>query len=127
MPFRPPPGHADPDSRFDPYRERAGALTNQGEPFGVVYLRFGTCRWQLGGHLWWRRWSEPHEQVTGYLALNHGGFDDFVDDADIVVDELGDWDRGVFPYRGLLLTVEWLDGEVSRRARSETFGLDASH
>jgi hypothetical protein len=127
MPFRPPPGHADPDPRFDPYRERAGALADQGEPFGVIYLRFDTCWWQLGGHLWWRRWSEPREQVTGYLALNYGGFDDFVEDADTVVEELGNWDRGVFPYRGLLLTVEWLDDEGSRRARSATFGLDASH
>ncbi|GAA4609765.1 hypothetical protein GCM10023107_93310 [Actinoplanes octamycinicus] len=126
MPFRPPPGHADPDPRFDPYRERAGVLADQGEPFGVLYLRFDTSWRQLGGHLWWRRWSEPREHVTGYLALNDGGFDDFVEDADTVAEELEYWDRGRFPYRGLLLTVEWLDDEGSRRARSDAFGLDAS-
>ncbi|BCJ39605.1 hypothetical protein GCM10010168_79400 [Actinoplanes ianthinogenes] len=127
MPFRPPPGHADPDPRFDPYRERAGVLANRGEPFGVLYLRLDTSWRHLGGHLWWRRWSEPREHVTGYLALNDGGFDDFVEDATTVAEELEHWDRGRLPYRGLLLTVEWLDDEGSRRARSNTFGLDASH
>ncbi|BAL89735.1 hypothetical protein AMIS_45150 [Actinoplanes missouriensis 431] len=127
MPFRPPLSHAEPDPRFDPYRERAGVLADQGEPFGVLYLRFDTCWSQRGGHLWWRRWSEPREQVTGYFALHYGGFDDFVEDADTFVEELDDWDRGLFPYRGLILTVKWLDDEGSRRARSDTFGLDASH
>ena len=64
--------------------------------------------------------------MTGYLALKFGEFDDFVDDAATVVEELKDWKRGMCRYRGLLLTVEWLDDESSRRARSDTFGLDPS-
>ena len=127
MPFRPAPGHADPDPRFDPYRERAWRARGSGRAVRLLYLRFDTSWWQLGGHLWWRRWSAPREQVTGYLALNYGGFDDYVEDTDTVVEELEDWQRGLYRYRGLLLTVQWLDDESSLHARTHTFGLDPNH
>ncbi|MEU4689979.1 hypothetical protein [Actinoplanes sp. NPDC023714] len=117
MPFHPPRVRADPDPRFDPYRERAGALSHDGEPFGVLHLRFETYWRILGGHLWWRRWSEPREQVDGYIALAHGGFDDFTQDTETIAGELELWSRGLFRYRGLLLTVAWLDDEASRLAR----------
>ncbi|GIF04734.1 hypothetical protein [Actinoplanes siamensis] len=124
MPFRPPPGRAAPDPRLDPYRERAGALFDQGEQIGVVYLRIDTFWRQTGGHLWWRRWSEPSEQVQGYIEFNGGGFDDFYQDAGTMVAEIGDWGHGRFPYRGEALQVRWLDDEESRQVRVSTFGLD---
>ena len=96
VPFNPSPGCAVPDPRFDPYRERAGALSREGEPVGLLYLRFDTCWTQVGGHLWWRRWSEPKEQVSGCIVFSHGGFDDFVETTDTLVDELEQWGRGLF-------------------------------
>ncbi|GIE85475.1 hypothetical protein [Actinoplanes regularis] len=124
VPFRPPPGRAEPDPRLDPYRERAGLLSAEGDDFGIIYLRIETCWWQTGGRLWWRRWSEPREQVHGYIVLTSGGFDDFVEDADTIADELDSWQDGRFPYRDEVLQVRWLDDEGSRHARVATFGLD---
>ncbi|WP_229068925.1 hypothetical protein [Actinoplanes sp. DH11] len=124
VPFHPAPGRAERDPRFDAYRERAGRLSAHGGPFGLLYLRFDTYWHRLGGNLWWRRWSEPRELVTGYVAVSHGGFDDFVQDAATLADELEHWRRGLFPYRGEMLDVEWLDDAGSRRARDITFALD---
>jgi len=59
----------------------------------------------------------------GYIELTSGRFDDFVEDAGTVADEIGDWQRGDFPYRGEVLRVNWLDDEESRRVRA-VFGLD---
>jgi hypothetical protein len=57
-------------------------------------------------------------------VLTFGGFDDFVEDANTVADELNDWQDGRFPYRGEVLQVSWLDNDGSRDARIATFGLD---
>ncbi len=124
VPFRPPPGRAEPDPRFDPYRERAGALSEEGEDFGVVYLRMDVLWWQTGGRLWWRKWSAPREAVHGYIVFAGGGFDDFFQEADALVDKLDDWQAGRFPYRGEILRVRWLDDEESRYVRDVTLGLD---
>lgn len=124
VPLRPPPERADPDPRLDPYRERAGVLFQDGNEFGVVYLRVETFRWQTGGHLWWRSWSKPGEQIQGFIEFTNGRFDDFVEDADTLAEEIGDWQRGRFPYRGEVLRVSWLDDEESRRVRTAVFGLD---
>lgn len=125
MPFRPlPVPRVEPDSRLDPYRERAGALFADDERFGTLYLRVETWWTQLGGHLWWRRWSEPHEAVHGYIAYATGCFDDFVEDLDTLADELEEWGRGRFPLRGEKLHIEWLDDAASRQARLDVFGLD---
>jgi hypothetical protein len=77
MPFRPPPGHADPDPDAT-HIPSVPACSRIWRAVRRSQLVLDACRWQLGGHLWWRRSSEPHEQVTGYLALHYGGFDDFV-------------------------------------------------
>ncbi|GLI00254.1 hypothetical protein Pa4123_55300 [Phytohabitans aurantiacus] len=124
VPYHPTTARAEPDPRLDPYRERAGALFRQDEQVGVLYLRIGTWSQQVGGHLWWRRWSEPREQAEGYLAFTAGGFDDFVEDLQTLGDELADWGMGRFLYRGELLHVTWLDDATSRQTRVDTFGLD---
>jgi hypothetical protein len=77
-----------------------------------------------GGHLWWRRWSEPDEQVHGYIEFTNGGFDDFVADAETLAEEIGDWQRGRFPYRGEVLRVSWLDDDASRRLWVTFLGRD---
>jgi hypothetical protein len=124
VPYHPPTARAEPDPRLDPYRERAGVLFRQNEQVGVLYLRVGTWWQQVGGHLWWRRWSEPREQVEGYLAFTGGEFDDFVEDLPTLGDELADWRMGRFLYRGELLHVTWLDDATSQQTRIDTFGLD---
>jgi hypothetical protein len=90
----------------------------------TLYIRVETRCTQVGGHLWWRRWSEPAEGVHGFLVDAGGGFDDFVIGAEALGDELADWNQGRFLYRGETLQVSWLDDDASQRARVQTFGLD---
>ena len=123
VPFHPPPGRAVADPRLDPYRSRAGNLCKGGELIGVVYLVVESFWLQVGGQLWWRSWSQPREQIHGYLLFEDGGFDDFVEDAHAVIDELADWRHGYFRYRGDVLEVRWLSHEESDRVRMDTFGL----
>ncbi|MGC5021689.1 hypothetical protein [Micromonospora sp. DT47] len=52
------------------------------------------------------------------------GFNDFVIDGEDLADELADWNRDRFAYRGKTLRVEWLDDITSRRLRVEVFGIE---
>jgi hypothetical protein len=125
VPWRPPREDADPDHRFDAYRERAGRLFTDGREAGFVFVRLTSGAAQLGGALWWRRWSAPFEVVQEYYSLSDGRFTDTVTDADDLADEVLDWRAGRLsvgdePYR-----VEWLGDEESRLVRDEVFGLEA--
>jgi hypothetical protein len=125
VPWRPPLGDADPDHRFDPYRERAGRLFSDEHEAGFVFVRLTSAVIQLGGVLWWRRWSAPYEVVQEYYALSTGWFTDTVTDADDLADEVLDWSAGRLNLGGELYRVEWLDDEESTLARDEVFGLGA--
>jgi hypothetical protein len=112
------------DPRLDPFRERAGLLYRDDELVATLYLRVEVCWWHTGGHLWWRTWSEAKEQVHGFVLTPAGAFDDFVDFAGEVYDELPDWVNNRFDYRGETLAVQWLDDVASRTIRTEVFRLD---
>ncbi|MFB9688332.1 hypothetical protein [Amycolatopsis plumensis] len=124
MPWHPPPGDADPDHRFDPYRERAGRLFTDGGEAGFVFVRLTTAAAQLGGALWWRRWSIPFEMVQEYYSLTDGRFTDIVTNADDLADELLDWSAGRLGVGNEVYRVEWLGDEESKLVRDEVFGLE---
>ncbi|GII26524.1 hypothetical protein [Planosporangium mesophilum] len=125
MPWSPPDNPpVVADARLDPYRERAGHLFRGADQVGAVYIRVETWWTEIGGRLWWRRWSEPEEGVHGFLVDKGGAITDFLLDAEHLDDELADWNQGRFMYRGEVLHVSWLDDDASQRVRVETLGLD---
>ncbi len=79
--------------------------------------------WQVGGALWWRRWSEPSEQVEEYYDLPGFGFTDRVTEAADLADEVLEWGEGRLSAGEDTYHVEWLDDDESRRVRDEVFGL----
>lgn len=120
MPWRPPDWAAAPDHRFDPYRERAGRLSDGA---GFVFVRLSPAAAQVGGALWWRRWSAPFEQVEEYYSLSDGRYTDTVTDAGDLDDEVRDWASGTLSVAGETYGVEWLGDEESQRVRDEVFRL----
>lgn len=110
--------------RLDPYRERAGVLTDAaGREVGRLYLQVMREWTQVGGALWWRRWSPPHEAVHGFVLID-GQFSDWVMQADELEDAIRDWDSGRDRYTGTTYGVRWLDDDASAVVRAEDFGLD---
>lgn len=126
MPWRPP--HSDEqhprDSRLDPYRERAALLTSGTGQDATLYVRVETWWSSTGGHLWWRRWSDPYEVPHGYMLSADGEFDDWVVGREELARELVDWSQNRLGYLGELLNVEWLDDAASQQVRDEVLGLD---
>jgi hypothetical protein len=113
------------DPRLDPYRERAAILTSGGDPKARLYIRIETYWTQIGGHLWWRQWSEPYEVAHGYMILADGSFDDWVVRREELDEDLANWPRNKLSYFGEILDVEWLDDTASRQSRDDIHGLDA--
>ncbi|AIJ26850.1 hypothetical protein [Amycolatopsis methanolica] len=80
---------------------------------------------QVGGALWWRRWSAPRYAAHVWMALPWLEIpftDTFVDDG-ILEDELDDWDAGRFMLQGETLAVEWLSPKESRELAITEFDL----
>ncbi|MEU6264291.1 hypothetical protein [Saccharopolyspora shandongensis] len=90
-----------------------------------MFVRLSRWVAQIGGALWWRRWSEPFEKVEEYYLLTGDRFADTVTDADDLGDEVLDWASGRLCLAGETYRVEWLDDDESTRVRDEVFGLDA--
>jgi hypothetical protein len=84
-----------------------------------------TFWWQTGGHLWWRTWSQPQEQIHGYLVTPSNVFEDFVVNGDDLNSEIAHWDAGLFLLRGDDLRVQWLDAATSQQVQSGVFGLES--
>lgn len=126
MPCRPPQSdavHAR-DFRLDPYRERAAILASGTGREATLFIRVEAWWTSTGGHLWWRRWSDPYEVPHGYLLFRDGEFDDWVVDRQELEKDLADWSQSRFRYVGEHLVVEWLDAAASQHVRDHVFGLD---
>lgn len=119
------------DSRLDPFRERAGRLTDHEGRQGWVYVRPWVIANRAGGHLWWRRWGPQYEVSAGYVLMDDDGvpFDgDWVDQRADVAAQVHDWAAGRFVWIGHDFKVSWVDAEESRRIRDEVFELgDPEH
>jgi len=96
-----------------------------GGPAATIFMRMEVYWEQVGGFLWWRRWSSPSELPHGFVLFEDGVFDDFLDPIDVVAQDVSDWSHGRFRYGGRDLQVEWLDDTESLRVRNEVFGLGA--
>jgi hypothetical protein len=126
MPRR-PPTVGPRDDRLDPYRERAGLLSEipSGQLVATVFVRV-VCYWDTRGFLWWKHFSNPHEVPHGLLLDTDGRFDDFVDPIEEVAKDINDWSRGLFRLRGRTLSVVWLDDSESQMICENAFGLRPS-
>lgn len=114
------------DPQLDPFRERAGRLTDPSGKQGWVFVRPWVEAQIEGGHLWWRRWSPQREVSAGFVALDDGEvLDDWVDQPEAVAGEVRSWAAGRFPWRGVEYAVSWADADESRRVRDEVFELGA--
>lgn len=119
MPWRPPADAPEArDSRLDPYRDRAAVLRDEEGVFATIYVRVETYWRRVGGHLWWRRWADPHEVLIGVMDFEHDGMHtDWLTGPEHLDEELEDWGSGRFRYVGETYRLEWLDDEATRQVR----------
>lgn len=115
------------DSRLDDFRSRVGTLAApSGQFFATVVLDRRVYCTQMGGRLWWRKFSEPLETFQGHIFCADGQYDDWVSSSqEEVLEDLADWRRGEFAYRGITYRVDWLDENASAQARKAL--LNAKH
>jgi hypothetical protein len=114
------------DPRLDPYRNRMAALLRHHQTVGHVL--FLTERWsiQLGGILWWRRWSADRELAQPLVTMGRGDiFDQPLDEPELTL-ELDAWARNEFPLVGELLELQWLTTEEAVVAAPAVFGMKAT-
>lgn len=85
---------------------------------------FDHSAWQLGGHLWWRRWGPDREYLRTWVRHPDNTFteDCLFDDESIDV-ELAYWHRGKFPFNQELLDLTWLSQEEGLQLAPDIFGV----
>lgn len=117
-----------PHPRLGPYRRRAGRITDSTGCSGLIYVGVSVICTQVGGHLWWRRWSASREFVMLFMDYPDGRFDDafLVEDLDAEIDT---WQHGEFlghPFRDdeepTRYRLEWLDDQETARVRADFVG-----
>jgi len=130
MPWRPTFDDSD-DPQLDPFRERAGRLTDDEGMQGWVYVRPWVIADRVGGHLWWQRWGPQYEVSAGYVRMDGDGDPsdgDWVSRRADVAEEVRDWAAGRFIWNARNFKVSWVDAEESRHIRDEVFELgDPQH
>ena len=128
VPWKPPKAEAPPPHRVDRYAFRAGELVGpHGEEAGYVLVLPMAYWTQIGGHLWWRRWSDPWVGADVWIAAD--GVDPAYTDAwssgSSLDEEIDLWDSGrVIVGAGSLQAVRWLEAEASGIAARQTFDVD---
>jgi hypothetical protein len=119
MPWKPPYAEPPVPSRLAAYGNRVAEISKYGRPVGSLLVEPEAYAEQLGGALWWRRWSEY--RWAAHLWLNLHGLDLSMHLTDTLVapedldTELTDWDANRFTLLGQLLTLRWLDPDESAR------------
>lgn len=124
MPWSPTVRHP-PDPRLDAYRNRLASLYRSGVLVGylLVLTEYGAV--QLGGHLWWRRWTSESEFVQPQVQLLDGTWWDFVVLDEDLDRELDDWARGRFDLTGTeTLDLVWSSEQESVERVPAIFGLE---
>ena len=106
MPWNPRLDDVTPDPRLDGYRDRVGLLHRGSALAGKLLVETEPYWEQVGGHLWWRRWSEAHEAVHGWLNLVDGDLrTDFLLVGEDLDEEVAAWRQGRFRHAGEVLAV----------------------
>jgi hypothetical protein len=109
-----------PHPRLGPYRGRVGRITDREGASGLVHVDVDVSCTQLGGLLWWRRWSAWRECVVLFVEYPDGELHEVFLEEGELEEEIDRWGRGEFrghPYRGEEPTryrLEWLDDETVR-------------
>jgi hypothetical protein len=111
-----------PDPRLDPYRGRAGELTENDTALGYLLVESDYAQLKTGGALWWTRWAPPVECVVTSLMVEG----DLIDGQTYVDGELDavleDWAQGLHRLGPRTVRVSWLDQAASDRVHHEVFG-----
>lgn len=119
MPWNPPLAEPPVPPRLAAYAHRVAEMLTDGRPVGFLLVEPETYTEQVGGALWWRRWSEV--RWAAHLWLTLPGLNLGVDATDTLIapedlaGELDDWDAGRFTFGGQLATLRWLDANESAR------------
>jgi hypothetical protein len=128
VPWKPSRTEAPPPHRVDRYAFRAGELRRlDGEKTGYVLVLPMAYWTQIGGHLWWRRWSDPWVGVDVWISAD--GVEPAYNDAwwsgSSLDGEIDLWDSGRLTVgAGSLQAVRWLDEGASGVAARQTFDVD---
>ncbi len=96
-----------------------------GAAVGRVFLQVEQWAVQVGGHLWWRRWSPETSAVHGYIVFIDGRSPEWTDfvTLDGLEEQLRDWAVGDFQLYGVRHRVAWLDDVDSDMLRRD-LGLE---
>jgi hypothetical protein len=68
MAWKPDWSQVDADPRLDEFRDALAEVTLDGQIVGYLTTQVHVRCTQSCGHLWWRRWSDYHEELTGLLT-----------------------------------------------------------
>jgi len=120
MPHRPDFSQQRPDPRLDDYRQRVGRLHRGEAEVGFLLVEVEPYYEQVGGRLWWRRWSPVHDVLWEWAIVDGNHSDALVPD-DASTDVLRAYDAGHFDYYGEDLRVVWTRTEESKRLRASHF------
>ncbi|MFB9323656.1 hypothetical protein [Cryptosporangium minutisporangium] len=116
-----PDGPSDP--RLDVYRSRYAEVFDGGEARGYLATWVQTW-WTPQGPWWRRRWTDPRELVVWMWVADGALVDDGVIGRERLDEELANWSRNRFAYRGRYLRLKWLSGAEAAVVRREQFATD---
>lgn len=125
-----PTSDCRPDTRLDPYRNRAAELLRDGQIVGHALVLTEYVSTVLGGHLWWTRWT-PYQEIPAVSIALFDGYrlDDYwvhpADVSDELDTELHHWARNEMPLLGERLTTRWLDPAESLEVARNHFGVES--
>lgn len=113
---------------MDRYAFRAGELRRpDGETIGYALVLPMAAWTQIGGHLWWRRWSAPYMTAEVWISADgvEAAYTDAWLEGDVLDKELDLWDRGRVPVGDRIQhAVRWLDDARSAEIARQVFDAD---
>lgn len=98
-----------------------GRLFRGDDEVGLVLVEVEPYAEQVGGRLWWTRWTPTRDVVWTWTVVD-GRFSDSLVPEDAADDELQAYDTGRFDHYGETLDARWTDEAESRLVRASRFG-----
>jgi hypothetical protein len=121
MPWKPDFSQHRPEARFAGYRDRVGRLFRDHEEVGLLMVRTEPVSTQESGHLWWRRWGKPYEQLWLWTIVD-GNFSDTLGPDDYADEQLREFASGRLLHYGETLRIQWVSEKDAERLRETQFG-----
>lgn len=126
--WRPPTTDSLPRHRVDHYAFRAGELRRPDGTTTGYALVLTTAVWtQIGGRLWWRRWSDPYVETEVWISADgvQAAYADGWVSGDVMDEHLDLWGSGQMAVgHEARHAVRWLDAQTSARVAREVFDVD---